>query len=107
MLEPDSPTKGSTKAASPFVEVAEGRLPLWVGLAGAQASSNKQTSKQAAWPLQNLSQILAPHLPLRIYHLLRSLNGISSAPMVCELVWKQIFNFPENIRLGRHNNTFL
>jgi len=28
----------------PFVEAAAGRLPLWMGLTGVQASSSKQTS---------------------------------------------------------------
>ena len=32
---------GRPKAAPPFVEAAEGRLPLWMGLAGVQASSTK------------------------------------------------------------------
>ena len=32
---------GRPKTAPPFVEAAEGRLPLWMGLAGVQASSIK------------------------------------------------------------------
>ena len=33
---------GAAEGRPPFVEAAEGRLPLWVGLAGVQASSIKE-----------------------------------------------------------------
>ena len=33
---------GAAEGRPPFVEAAEGRLPLWMGLAGVQASSSKQ-----------------------------------------------------------------
>ena len=58
MLEhlPDPSTKDSTKGGAvegrpSFVEAAAGRLPLWMSLAGVQASSSKQqaaSSKQQA-----------------------------------------------------------
>ena len=38
----DSKKGGRPKAVPPFVEAAAGRLPLWIGLAGVQASSSKQ-----------------------------------------------------------------
>ena len=38
------PQRGGSRRPPPFVEAAAGRLPLWMGLAGAQASSSKQAS---------------------------------------------------------------
>ena len=36
------PQRVGSRRPPPFVEAAAGRLPLWMGLAGAQASSSKQ-----------------------------------------------------------------
>ena len=36
------PQRGGGRRPTPVVEAAEGRLPLWMGLAGVQASSSKQ-----------------------------------------------------------------
>ena len=91
------PQRGGGRGRPPFVEAAEGRLPLWVRLTGVQASStqqqaskqtSKQASKQTSWQLPDLIQILGANSPPRIHALIRLPNP--SVTSGCLLVASRI-----------------